>query len=163
MSQSRRVESLMQDAQEHRREAWEPLVNYVEERTRGEVSDAVRESHRHWKQLSQEDRAKAWLRLPEHHDDDWNAAWNEWARALNEAVEEKGVSDDLAGLWPQQVPQPPEEPAGLWDELHGMAEGKDGEGPITRAAASRALLWLAIARSLRHFGEWDRNRYPMED
>lgn len=102
-----------------------------------ELKDAVRASDEAQGTKMHDALASLSCRLPENAD-----VWNQ---AFAEALMDAGAAGFAERM--QQLPEPPEEPAGLWDELLEKA-GEPGE---TGAAACLLLYNLGCARAFRSF------------
>ncbi len=95
-----------------------------------------------------------------------NEAWQLWYRAIDDALSEAvpggsvpAGSDEAAAWdrradlskWPYLLPEPPEEPAGLWACLKEITSQAEEAGALTQEAGQAALLltYLAFARAVR--------------
>jgi len=75
----------------------------------------------------------------------WEELFEQWDDLYSRAYVPSDATPDL-GFWPDALPQPPDEPPGIWQRLEKhLAE------PDRRVWAALTLTTLAIARALRDY------------
>lgn len=136
----KRVQALSEEEEARHKAAWEPLYEVAARDLRREDINAVGQ----YRNLALEEKAKAANQLPPWGSEAEHAAWMEWIEAVND------VYEHTRKPWPDELPEPPEEPEGLWETFRERAAQHSlSEEPPVNWAACVSLFYLSVARALR--------------
>lgn len=143
MGTKRRVDNLHSEMKDRWRSAWKDFgmqVAYMFTRQEATACYRLMNIRR-----GAREREEEWLKvrdaIDELADDEWPPGWEEWMDGVQQVISAPPMQST-----PADLPDPPEEPEGVWEEAQELFQRTQG---YKRLAVMHTLWWLALARTTR--------------